>query len=119
MSKYEHPAKIHCLAWKDTLSPPSPYDIEVEKNELGVTLKWQYPSADSVAERPAQFIIYCSQKMPLDISNSDHILAILSQDIYQYFDEHGSEQVSGRYYTVTALDAAENESPIKEVVYIE
>ncbi len=119
LSKYQNPAKIPSLSWKDTLAPPPPSKIKVDRDDLGVTLKWSYSALDSLANKPSHFIVYRSREKPIDTHNSDHILTILSPEIYQYFDECYAEDAAGWYYTVTVLDAAENESRIKEVVYVD
>ena len=90
-------------------------NFNAKKNENGIKLTWNPPTSQSNEDTIQHFVIYRSKSLPIDLSNGINIYAIVTGDQYQYVEESKKIE-SGCYYTITAIDNAENESePVQEI----
>jgi len=114
-AKFQYPALIPALPWKDSTPPLSPENFNAEKNETGIKLTWKPPTFQNDSDTIQHFVIYRSKSLPIDLNNGENIFAIVSGDQFEYTEE--SEEIDRDwYYTITALDNAENESePVQEI----
>ena len=114
-TKFQYPSLIPAFPWKDSTPPSSPENFNAEKNENGIKLTWNPPTSQSNEDTIQHFVIYRSKSLPIDLSNGINIYAIVTGDQYQYVEESKKIE-SGCYYTITAIDNAENESePVQEI----
>jgi uncharacterized lipoprotein YddW (UPF0748 family) len=92
------------MTWRDASPPAPPMNFAVDAQQNGIRLTWQ-PANER--DLPRRYVIYKSMNGPVDIGNPAQILAILPGGIRAYTDLKGTASVR---YTVTALDAMNNES---------
>ncbi len=107
---YRYPALIPPMSWKDDIQPLPPTNVYFsQSDELLIT--WTAPGAAEDGDTADHYVIYQSNTEPVDITTSENILAILSDEEQSYPISAESEL----YYAVTSLDRLGNESDAVQV----
>jgi len=117
-TKFQYPALIPAFPWKDSIQPSAPENFIIEKSETGIKLTWNPSNFQNYSDTIQHFVIYRSKSSPIDLSNGKNIFAIVPGDQFEYTEE-SNEIDDDWYYTITALDNAENESEPAQAVKVE
>lgn len=111
---YDYPAKLPSMKWLDDTAPLSPLDMQVYRDENGVTtIEW----ASSDSSEGQVYTVYESSTENFDIKNVKGIVATGLRGNKIQLETPDVEE--GIYYAVTASDRFHNESvPCFPVYYI-
>jgi len=105
---YSSPALQPKMKWLDNTAPTRPKDLSSNRIGSTVQLSWQ-PSTDNDSRTAPYYIVYASDKFPVDISKPYNIVAHdIRENHYAYKEEAARE--NKRYFAVTATDRFGNES---------
>ena len=105
---YSSPALQPKMKWLDNTAPTRPKDLSSNRIGSTVQLSWQ-PSTDNDSRTAPYYIVYASDKFPVDISKPYNIVAHdIRENHYAYKEETARE--NKRYFAVTASDRFGNES---------
>ena len=110
-SKFYYPALTPQMPWKDSIPPLPPENFSVERTKSGIKFLWSSPPIPKDADSVQQFVIYKSKNLPIDTSTGANIVAIVPGNKFEFI-ETSKKLKKHLYYTITALDDAENESEI-------
>lgn len=117
MTKFQYPTLLPNLPWKDTIPPQVPEYFQVSKNEESYCFSWIPPTISKDLEVVQQYVIYRSKNLPIDTGRSENIFAIVPGNQNQLVMNH-PKKIKDFYYTITALDRAENESAAATAVRV-
>ncbi len=105
---YSSPALQPKMKWLDNTAPTRPMDLSSNRIGSTVQLSWQ-PSTDNDSRTAPYYIVYASDKFPVDISKPYNIVAHdIRENHYAYKEESAKE--NKLYFAVTATDRFGNES---------
>lgn len=109
---YKLPALQPRMPWRDDAAPASPSQLTVLKFSTdSVVLRWQQSVAADELDKAKRFVIYRGTSASIDTANPANIVGITNLDTPTFTDTTGEEDAV-YYYTVTALDRFQNESPV-------
>lgn len=106
---YKYPALPPVMAWKDSIAPLAPKNLNCAGDSLGVNLVWEKPAPASDGEYPSKYIIYrFDPDQKIDLNDPAHIIHIvINKTTYRdKVQTMGSQYI----YVVTSLDRLSNES---------
>jgi len=105
---YSSPALQPRMKWLDNTAPTRPMDLSSNRIGSTVQLSWQ-PSTDNDSRTAPYYIVYASDKFPVDISKPYNIVAHdIRENHFAYKEDPAKE--NKRYFAVTATDRFGNES---------
>jgi Uncharacterized protein conserved in bacteria len=105
---YSSPALQPRMKWLDNTAPTRPKDLSSNRIGSTVQLSWQ-PSTDNDSRTAPYYIVYASDKFPVDISKPYNIVAHdIRENHFAYKEDPAKE--NKRYFAVTATDRFGNES---------
>jgi len=114
--RYRFPALIPPMPWKDSVAPNPPTSFSMKNLIDGVfKLTWQKPLPARDGDVPAWYLVYRSPTQPVDVKHPRNFLRLLSGDATEFIDTIHHPAAPKYFYTVTALDRGNNESPPSEV----
>ncbi len=103
----QHPALVPPMTWAQSLSPTAPSRLEVERTRHGDNLTWA--GASDRSDGPyLLYNIYASTTLPVDVSNSDNLLAANVRTTHISIRRTIRQPIL--FYAVTAVDRYGNES---------
>ncbi|MDR0961590.1 MAG: family 10 glycosylhydrolase [Mediterranea sp.] len=106
---YATPALLPAMTWLDAIPPTAPAGLTVQQQTDGsVKLTWQ-PSTDNDTRNLLSYVLYASDKYPVDTDNPENIVAQGIRDTGYVYTPVQS-WANKIYYTVTAVDRYGNES---------
>lgn len=112
-NRYEYPAQIPPMPWKDSIPPLPPSTVLVSNITDGIfQINWEKESAPRDGEEAVLYNIYRSAVQPIDINNPVNIIGTVTSDETNFLDTIKHITSSKYYYGVTSLDKGNNESPI-------
>lgn len=113
--KFQYPAVMPALPWKDAVPPLPPENFTVLESGSEVLINWDNPPAAKDGDLPSKFIIYCSETIPINTNDGKNIFAIVSKKNYQFVYKEKTENDNNTYYyAISSIDACGNES---ELIY--
>ena len=115
--KFPYPALLPVLAWKDQIAPLAPADLLAEIRDNQVQLSWTASPAPADGDIVREYVIYHVSELPIDPQNPQNILAIIPGGCYQY-TVSGLDTALPHYFSVTAIDDAENQSQLSPVASV-
>lgn len=108
---YRNPALIPSMRWKDSIPPLPPGAVVVETDDQsGNIVRWKEPEAASDGEKPFRYAVYRSSTEPVNVNNSENIVAIVPSEARMFIDEASRGPGKKYFYTVTSMDRCWNES---------
>ncbi|WP_205500091.1 family 10 glycosylhydrolase [Rufibacter psychrotolerans] len=108
---YAKPALQPSMPWRDNTPPAAPAGLVATKEEAGtVSLTWsKAPETASELDKVTRYVVYRSESPVIDITNTDHLLAITTTATNSFTDQV-PDPAKTYFYTVTAVDRLHNES---------
>lgn len=105
---YKYPALIPAMPWLDKIAPNKPQNLKLKITEESAILSWS-ESKDNDEQNKPTYIIYQSDKQPVDTSKAENILATYIKGTnYVYTPILPINKY--KYFAVTAIDRYGNES---------
>lgn len=106
---YSSPALQPAMTWIDNVPPTAPRQLSVTKQDNGyIHISWK-SATDNDKHNAPTYIIYGSDKYPVDTSNPENIIAQRVRETeYTYSPIHPCSAIN--YFAVTAVDRCGNES---------
>ena len=105
---YKYPALIPAMPWLDKIAPNKPQNLKLKITEESAILSWS-ESKDNDEHNKPTYIIYQSDKQPVDTSKAENILATYIKGTnYVYTPILPINKY--KYFAVTAIDRYGNES---------
>ena len=96
------------MPWLNNVPPTAPTDLKMTVHGGYTTLTWSV-STDDDAQNEPYYIVYGSNRYPVDVSNPEHIIAQrIKKNNYTHAPVYAWE--ARRYFAVTAIDRYGNES---------
>jgi uncharacterized lipoprotein YddW (UPF0748 family) len=109
--RYDAPALIPPMTWKDSLPPLPPSHLAVAEMETNVFhLEWIHAPKAADGDGARWYVIYRSSPAPPRIDFSSNIVAVIPGSLNHYIDTVTVPSGFTYYYAVTALDKFNNES---------
>jgi uncharacterized lipoprotein YddW (UPF0748 family) len=116
---YAYPANIPSMPWKDSIPPNNIKNLIVSRSDNKTyKLTWDMPSAAGDGDSPKYFNIYRSQTPNFDRNDARNLIYISTTNSTEYTDKYASEPAQNYYYSVSALDKGNNESPLSNITSI-
>ncbi|MGH2567628.1 MAG: family 10 glycosylhydrolase, partial [Bacteroidota bacterium] len=101
------------LAWKDSIPPPPPVNVQALRSGAAVVLQWEAPAV----EEPLLYNVYRSPMPTFSREDVADLLFVTGRNATQFID---TAPLKGAvYYAVSALDRLGNESVLSNVVRLE
>lgn len=104
LQRYNDPALVPQMPWKDNVNPSRPDSFKIVKNISTATLSWRTPPGEPVR----YYVVYQSLTLPMPFDDPFFIYSI-TQDTTMTVGPLQPPQYT-TYYAVTALDRLNNES---------
>lgn len=105
---YAYPALPPAMTWLDNIAPTTPQNLNTESVSGNTILTWS-ASTDNNPKIKPYYIIYASDRFPVDIENPQNILVKrVTDNKYIYSPTTPDKQKS--FFAVTATDRYGNES---------
>ncbi len=114
---YTYPALQPPMPWLDEVAPSAPSGLTVQREEGGYyRLNWE-ASTDNDPYNPPTYVIYASDRMPVDTSDPSRIVA---QRVYETTYSHVSlyPWEERTCFAVTAIDRYGNESEPIQIEWV-
>ncbi len=109
--RYQYPANIPAMSWKDRQQPNSPSNLSVKNIAKGIfRLNWNLPLPANDGDVSKYYNVYRSTGKFIDVNNPSNLLAILSSGETAYLDTITHAISPKYYYCISALDKGNNES---------
>ncbi len=109
--RYKTPAIIPAMKWKDSIPPNPPAGLAVSgSNRGGFEVQWNPPQEASDGDSALFYCVYRSASSPVDLSNSDNLVAIVRNGATRVIDTVSHPTAARYYYAVSAFDKGNNES---------
>jgi uncharacterized lipoprotein YddW (UPF0748 family) len=109
--RYDAPALIPPMTWKDSLPPLPPSHLTVAELATNVfQLEWIHAPKAPDGDGARWYVIYRSSPAAPRIDFSPNIVAVLPGTLNHYIDTVTVPSGFTYYYAITALDKANNES---------
>jgi uncharacterized lipoprotein YddW (UPF0748 family) len=110
--RYDTPALIPPMAWKDSIPPLQPAGLGVTEIATNVfQVEWKPSPAASDGDSARSYVVYRSSAAEVDTEDPRTIVAILPATITHLIDTVEVPEGFTYTYAVTALDKGNNESP--------
>ena len=110
--RYETPAAIPPMRWKDSQAPPAPLTIGVSEVATNVfQLEWVKPRPGSDGDLVHHYMIYRWPTRQIPFDDPRALAGITSQNGTVYRDSVEAPAGPTYYYAVSAVDKANNEGP--------
>jgi hypothetical protein len=110
-SRYQYRANIPPMAWKDSIPPNPPTDIQIVEKSTGLyRLQWKSPKPAKDGDVAKYYDVYRSTTDPVDITNPENLIDITPTNDTVFFDKIYRPTSANYFYIVTALDKGNNES---------
>lgn len=110
IEKFQCPAIPPALPWKFTRPVPVPESCSINIIDQKLVFNWQMKPLQEKGNFIRNFVIYYSKTDSVDISDGAAIYAIIPGTSQQYITD--AEDYKNRHFFISALDAANNESPL-------
>ena len=107
---YKYPALVPTMAWRDSVKPLPPAQLNASYTGSAITVQWNPPAKATDGDTAKYYVIYRFEAVDsADVENSKHIRKISPSDTLRYVD---AGVISGKQYTyiVTSVDKLSNES---------
>jgi uncharacterized lipoprotein YddW (UPF0748 family) len=109
--RYKTPAVVPPMRWKDSIPPNPPEELAVRGvNGGGFRLRWSPPERAADGDSASFYCVYRSAGSPVDLSNSDNLVAIVRNGSMQMTDTVSHPAAARYFYAVSAFDKGNNES---------
>lgn len=109
--RYDTPALIPPMSWKDSISPLQPAGLGVSEIATNIfQLEWKRSPAASDGDTASAYVVYRSSSGQIDTDDPRTIVAILPATITHIIDTVEVPEGFTYTYAVTALDKGHNES---------
>lgn len=109
--RYQFPAISPPMSWKDSIPPKPPTHLAVSEVVTNVfQLEWKAPPPSPDGETPSRYVVYRGSPAAPRTDYSPNIIAILPGTADYLLDTVRVPTGLTYYYTITALDRANNES---------
>lgn len=120
--RYDHPAIIPPMPWKDSIPPPPPGTLAVsEISPTMFSLEWTQPQQGISSDTVCRYAVYRWHSSAIPFNDGSALVAVLPAHHRFHVDSIRSTERHGvRYhYAVTALDRMNNESaPVTATVTV-
>jgi len=112
-------ANFPAMTWKDGTLPNVPADVRSEITPQNkVKISWAHPAPAFDGDSARNYIIYRTDSAFLDINDPATILGVIPAGGADFVD-HSVQPGKSYHYTVSALDASNNESMVSEIVSVD
>jgi hypothetical protein len=112
-------ANFPAMTWKDGTLPNVPADVRSEITPQNkVKISWTHPAPAFDGDSARNYIIYRTDSAFLDINDPATILGVIPAGGADFVD-HSVQPGKSYHYTVSALDASDNESMVSEIVSVD
>lgn len=105
-SFYKEPALIPAMPWLNNTQPNQPENLKVLFSHDTAQLSWKRNESD---QKECTYIIYKSDKFPVDTKNPENILESYVQGNQFVYTPYNTSEIYN-YYAVTSIDRYGNES---------
>ncbi len=110
-NRYQRPALVPPMRWKDAVPPRSPMNLRVSEIGAGIfALDWGMPSPAPDGDIPQRYAVYRSVSPTIDISTSEYLVAVTSGSQTTFTDIIERPTALKYFYVVTAFDKTNLES---------
>jgi hypothetical protein len=117
--RYNAPANIPPMAWKDSIPPLSPSSLAVTERAPRVFhLEWLPPPRARDGDGPHLYNIFRSATGRISGSDASAIVATIPATTNYYIDTVADGMCYMYYYAVSALDRGNNESPLTPIAAV-
>jgi uncharacterized lipoprotein YddW (UPF0748 family) len=117
--RYNAPANIPPMAWKDSIPPLSPSSLAVTERAPRVFhLEWLPPPRARDGDGPHLYNIFRSATGRISGSDASALVATIPATTNYYIDTVADGMCYMYYYAVSALDRGNNESPLTPIAAV-
>ena len=109
--KFQYPAIPPALPWKFKRAIPTPQNCSISKLNQKLVFNWQMKPVKDKGNFISNYIIYSSESDSVNITNGSSIYTLVSGLSEQYIADVNPKNIN-RHFFISALDAANNESPL-------
>jgi len=116
--RYSTNALIPSMPWKDQLPPRAPTDLKVHETATGaLRLTWNAPPPAGDGDTARSYAIYRWPSHEIPVDDPHALVEVTGPAVREFLDTTVSQKGARFYYTVTALDRADNESAPSPAVF--
>jgi len=118
---YKYPALLPVMTWKDSSTPPTPMNLDVDGNTLSLyrRLTWDMPYYLDKFKKSFNYVIYRFEDTDnININDATKIVYITHNGNTSYTDFQPLSKGKNYTYVVTAIDCMQKESPKYDQVKI-
>lgn len=115
-NKYQYPANIPSMPWKDNIKPNAPENVKLNKeSDVKFTISWDKPAPASDGDEIKYYNVYMSSTPEIDYSDVKNIIKFYVKE-NSVVVELDAIPESDMYFAVTAYDPGYNESEPSEMI---
>lgn len=117
--RYQHPANIPPMPWKDSIPPLQPKELAVTETSPSIFhLEWLAPPRARDGDTPRYYDIYRSTSENIEATDGRMLVAISPTNATFFVDTVPLGGGYRYYYAVSALDKGNNEGPLSDVASV-